>query len=201
MGGFAIAVKEHKPAQLNASRQEDAELVGRFLDGDDGAFTEIVNTYHRQVYAIARRFTRNHEEADDLAQETFVKAYEHLKTFRGEAGLRTWLLRIATNLSINAKNSSRLSKDSGETPEDLRRGGVTSDPVARLIEEGHNKALYAAIEKLPPKQKRTLLLKTFRHMSCEEVAQIMGCSVGTVKANAFNALKRLKLILNPGALS
>jgi len=197
-----VAVEDRTPAKRNATRADDAVLVRRFLDGDDHAFTEIVHAYHRQVYAIAWRFTRNHEEADDLAQETFVKAYEHLKTFRGEAGLRTWLLRIATNLSINAKNSGRLSKDSGETPDQVNRTGADNpDPVDNLIRQDHHRDLYAAIEKLPPKQKQTLLLKTFRHMSCQEVAEVMGCSVGTVKANAFNALKRLKLILNPGATS
>jgi len=182
------------------SREEDATLVARFLDGDEQAFTRLVTKYRRQVYAIAWRFTRSHEEADDLAQETFVKAYENLKSFRGESGFRTWLLRITTNLSINLKNSGRVTKDSGEAPEEQNLPGADTRPLEALIDQQDNRALYQAIATLPPKQKQTILLKTFREMSCKEVARIMGCSVGTVKANTFNALKRLEKIMNPGAM-
>ncbi len=182
----------------DASKEEDRLLVTRFLGGDELAFTELVNKYRRQVYAVAWRFTHNHEEADDLTQETFVKAYNNLKTFRGESGFKTWLLRITTNLSINLKKSGRVSKDSGETP-DEGTAGDTSAPLDNLIEGEKHKQLYRAIQRLPPKQKETLLLKTFKDMTCEEVAGVMRCSVGTVKANVFNAMKRLREIMNPGA--
>ena len=194
-----VAVQQTTPTKETSTRSEDAALVARFLDGDEGAFTELVTKYRRQVYAIAWRFTHNHEEADDLAQETFVKAYQHLKSFRGESGFRTWLLRITTNLSINLKNSGRVTRDSGEAPEDLQLSAEHDRPLEGLIAEHRHASLYRAIARLPPKQKTTLLLKTFRHMSCEEVAKAMGCSVGTVKANTFNALKRLRQIMNPGA--
>ena len=181
-----------------ASKKEDQLLVARFLEGDALAFTALVNKYRRQVYAVARRFTNNHEEADDLAQETFVKAYNNLKTFRGEAGFKTWLLRITTNLSINYKKSGRVSKDSGDTPDDTMTSDATV-PLDNLIHGEKRQELYRAIQRLPPKQKQTLLLKSFREMTCEEVAGVMKCSVGTVKANVFNAMKRLREIMNPGA--
>ncbi len=179
------------------SRAEDRELIERFLEGETSAFTKLVNKYRRQVYAIAFRYSKNREEADDLTQETFIKAYENLGGFRMESSFKTWLYRIVTNLSINLGKSGRVSKDSGDMPDDHLSAGQ-SEALAGLLQDERTRALHAAIHQLPPRQKQTLLLKTYRHMSCEEVAKVMSCSVGTVKANVFNALKRLRSILNPG---
>jgi len=179
-----------------ASNLEDMDLISRFVTGDERAFSELVNKYRKQVYAVARRFTKNHEEADDLAQEAFVKAYKNLKSFRGESGFKTWLLRITTNLSINYTKSGRVSKDSGETPNEGEARNTA--PLDGMILNEQKGELRRAITRLPPKQQQTLLLKTYQNMTCEEVANIMNCSPGTVKANVFNALKRLKQILNPG---
>lgn len=173
------------------ANDEDRQRVARFLAGDELAFTELVNSHRRQVYAVARRFTRNHEEADDLTQETFVKAYSNLKNFRGESGFKTWLLRITTNLSINYTKSARVARDSGDLPEDHDQGWETP-ALNGLMDQEQRRQLYRAIERLPPKQKQTLLLKTFQEMTCDQVAKVMGCSPGTVKANVFNALKNLK---------
>ena len=181
-------------------QSEDTDLVRRCLAGEDSAFTMLVTKYRRQVYAIAFRFTGNHEEADDLVQDTFIKAYQHLNGFRGEAAFKTWLFRITTNLSINANKSSRVSKDSGQEPDEHWRA-QSPRPIQNLIDQQRQRELYQAIAQLPPKQKQTLMLKTFGHMTCEEVASIMKCSSGTVKANVFNALKRLKTILNPGGVA
>lgn len=175
----------------------DAGLVQQVLSGDQTAFTQLVNKYRKQVYAIAYRFSNNAQEADDLAQEAFIKAYQNLTKFRGEASFRTWLLRITTNLSINLVKSGRMSKDSGEAPDE---GGLrnSDSQLSKLLDGEKKLALRKAISKLPPKQKATLLLKTYNEMTCEEVATTMNCSVGTVKANVFNALKRLKTLLHAG---
>ena len=86
------------PALLSA--REDQSLIDWFLQGNQEAFSRLVTKYRKQAYAIAYRFTQNHEEADDLAQETFVTAFDKLHTFRGEASFKTWLLRITTNLQV-----------------------------------------------------------------------------------------------------
>ena len=183
------------PATLSA--REDQSLIGWFLEGNEEAFSRLVTKYRRQAYSIAYRFTQNHEEADDLTQETFVTAFRKLHTFRGEASFKTWLLRITTNLSINTKKSGRISKDSGAVPED-QPVAIEEPALDHLLDRERRATLRRAIGRLPPKQKETLLLKTYRQHTCEEVARIMGCSVGTVKANVFNAMKRLKQILNSG---
>ena len=180
----------------NTAQDEDQLLIHSFLGGDEAAFSTLVEKYRRQVYAVAWRYTRNHEESDDLSQETFVKAYQHLKGFRKESSFKTWLLRITTNLSLNLIKSGRISKDSGEEIDE----GLTHQESGALhgMLSGEREAmLQRAIAQLPPKQKQTLLLKTFRDLTCQEVATIMNCSVGTVKANVFNALKRLKSLLVP----
>ncbi len=176
---------------------EDQALVQRFLDGEESAFTQITIKYRKQVYAVAFRFARNHAEADDLTQETFIRAYKGLANFRQEASLKTWLLRICTNLSINMKRSGRISKDSGDAVEDHDHGDQALSE-SRLLQQERHQELYRAIDKLPPKQKETLLLKTFQDMTCEEVAKIMKCSPGTVKANVFNAVKKLRSLLQAG---
>lgn len=180
-----------------SSVEEDHALVQAFGQGDETAFPRLVLKYRRQVYGLAYRFTRNHEEADDLAQETFLRAYTHLSSFRGESSFKTWLFRIVTNLSINLSQSSRLAKDSGEEPEE-HHAQAEASALEDLLAQARSAALQRAIATLPPKQKETLLLKTYQDLTCEQVAEIMKCSVGTVKANLFNALKKLKQALVSG---
>lgn len=181
-----------------SSPDEDRTWIADFLAGDETAFTKLVTKYRQQVYAVAYRFTGNTQEADDLAQETFIKAYRNLDKFRGDASFKTWLMRITTNASINLKKSGRMSKDSGEAPDDQHFNHSQDNALSGMLDNERQKDLHLAFQQLPPKQKETLLLKTYRDMTCEEVANVMNCSVGTVKANVFNALKRLKSIMNPG---
>lgn len=179
----SIAGEHHK--------DEDQATIERFLAGDSVAFTQLMNKYRKVVYAVAYRYSGNHEEANDLTQEAFIKAYKSLKNFRGEASFKTWLLRIVTNLSINLKKSGRMSKDSGYVPEDMDEG-ASPEALDQVLTSQRNAQLYAAIAKLPPKQKQALMLKTFEDMTCDQVAEAMNCSAGTVKANVFNAIKKLK---------
>ncbi|MCB9399376.1 MAG: sigma-70 family RNA polymerase sigma factor [Acidobacteria bacterium] len=173
---------------------EDQTHISAFLAGDEAAFNQLVLKYRKPVYAVAYRFTQNHEEADDLAQETFLRAYQSLVHFRGDSSLKTWLLRIVSNLSLNHLKSGRISKDSGGEPEEH---ALAADPTGlnQILEDEERLALRKAIAKLPPKQKETLMLKTFQDLTCEQVAEIMQCSIGTVKANLFNAVQKLKNML------
>lgn len=187
-------VMDNSDTRTDLVMEEDKRLVERHLAGDPEAFDALVTRYRRQVYAVAYRFTHHPQEADDLAQETFIRAYQNLNTFRGDASFKTWLLRITTNLSINVTKSSRIAKDSGKEP--MQHATTASHaPIDRLIEDQQKQTLRRAIRRLPPKQKATLMLKTFQELTCAEVARLMKCSEGTVKANLFNALKRLRSLL------
>jgi len=175
----------------------DAELVARFLDGEEAAFDLIVVRHRREVYRLAWRLTGNHAEADDLAQETFCRAYTGLAGFRGDASLKTWLCRIVTNLSLNVVQSARLTRRDGATLEDLERSGLAdatqvSMGADDLVRRERNEKLRQAIEGLPKKQRSTLMLRAFEGLQYREIARMMGCSIGTAKANFFHAVASLR---------
>ena len=188
------ALESYQPMIALKTYDEDTELVENSISGDEIAFSTLVNKYRRYVYSIAYRFVHNHDEADDLTQETFIRVYSHLKSFRHESSLKTWLGRIVSNLAINVKKSSRICMDSGLDPEDLQNS-VSAHGLNPLIKMERTNKLNQAIAKLPPRQKQTLLLRSFKEMSCQDVAKIMKCSEGTVKANLFNAIKNLKTLM------
>lgn len=179
---------------LPKGMDDDRYFVERFLAGEESAFSTLVNKYRKSIYIIAYRFTNNRQEADDLTQDTFVKAYQGLAKFRGDASFKTWLYRIATNLSINTSKCGRIRKDSGESPAD--DSYACEHPVLDdMMAQERKSKLYTAIGHLPPRQQQALVLKALQDMTCQEVADIMRCSVGTVKANVFNAVRKLKILL------
>jgi len=175
----------------------DEVLVERFQAGEQAAFDRIVLRYRKEIYRIAYRLTGNHAEADDLAQETFCRAFAALPAFRGDASLRTWLCRIVWNLSLNVVSSARVSRREPvglETLEERGHRGAVQQPVGaeRLIRRQNETLLRAAIEALPSRQRSTLLLRAFEGLAYKEIAQIMECSTGTAKANFFHAVASLR---------
>ena len=171
----------------------DQALVTACLDGDKGAFDEIVQRHQRSVYQVCFRFTNNHEDASDLAQETFVRAWKGLRNFKGQAALSTWLYRIAVNVSLNRVGTKRPPSESIDA--DRFVDASTDAPGAGLLREERARAVRRAIHELPEKQRATLILRTYHDLSHQEIAEILGSSVGAVKANFFHALANLKKIL------
>jgi len=172
----------------------DAELVERYLTGDTAAFDEIMVRYERQIYRICYRFVENREDAMDLAQEVFIKAFEHLATFRRESSLKTWLYRIAMNHCIN-----HVKKHSQEFVEVTEYTGSVCSRVQDQLEEREQREQFRRLVKLlPPKQKAILELRINEQLSYEEIAKISGRSISTIKASVFFALEKLrKLVKDP----
>ena len=175
----------------------DDDLVRRFREGEEAAFHHLVLRYHREIYRIAYRITGDHAEADDLAQETFCRAYTALHEFRGESSLKTWLCRIVSHLSLNVVQSARIDRREATMVEDLAQAGdaaTVQAPVGAddLIRKERNERLRQAIEALPRKQRSTLILRAFEGLRYQEIARVMGCSTGTAKANFFHAVLFLK---------
>jgi len=172
---------------------DDAALVAACLDGDKRAFDVIVDRHRRSVYQVCYRFVGNHEDASDLAQEAFLRAWRGLRNFKGQAALSTWLYRIAVNVCLN--------RVSGKKPEpepltaDQFVDDRIEDPGAGLIRGERAIAVRRAIAELPEKQRATLILRTYHELSHQQIADILGSSVGAVKANFFHALANLKKIL------
>ena len=172
----------------------DAELVERYLAGDMTAFDELMIRYERQIYRVCYRFVENREDAMDLAQEVFIKAFEHLGAFRRESSLKTWLYRIAMNHCIN-----HVKKHSPEFIEvNEYTGSVRASVQSQLEEREQREQFRRLVKQLPPKQKAILELRINEQLSYEEIAKISGRSVSTIKASVFFALEKLrKLVKDP----
>jgi RNA polymerase sigma-70 factor, ECF subfamily len=170
---------------------DDSELVSAAISGSREAFDVIVERHRRSVYQVCYRFVNNHEDASDLAQDAFVRAWRGLKNFKGESALATWLYRIAVNVCLNRVSAKTIATEPIESTEhvaDVRTEGAQH----AMIREERAVAVRKAIAELPKKQRATLILRAYHDMSHQQIADILGSSVGAVKANFFHALANLK---------
>jgi RNA polymerase sigma-70 factor (ECF subfamily) len=183
------------PAVMNSKETDsDITLVERYTNGDMAAFDELMIRYERQIYRLCYRFTSNTDDARDLAQEVFIKAFEHLSHFRKESSLKTWLYRIATNHCINHVKSN--TQQFVEVTETVRQTSATAH--VELEEREQRERFRQMVKKLPPKQRAILELRIHEQLSYEEIAKMSNRSVSTIKASVFFALEKLrKLIKEP----
>ena len=171
---------------------DDAELVRRAQAGNRDAFDLIVRRHQRSVYQLCYRFAGSHEDAADLAQDVFVRAYRALAGFRGQSAFATWLYRIGVNVCLNR----RALKTPRLEPIDAVEPAATAERAdAALLRDERARRVRAAIARLPPKQRATLILRTYHELPHEEIAKILGSSVGAAKANLFHALANLRKLL------
>jgi RNA polymerase sigma-70 factor (ECF subfamily) len=172
---------------------DEAGLVDACLAGRPGAFDLIVERHRRTVYQLCYRFVANHEDASDLSQDVFLRAFRGLKSFRGQASLSTWLYRIGVNVCLNRVSAKTLPSESIDERQfvDVR----AQSPADRLLQEERGARVRAAVAQLPPKQRATLILRMYHEMSHQEIADVLGGSVGAVKANFFHAMGNLKKLL------
>jgi RNA polymerase sigma-70 factor (ECF subfamily) len=169
----------------------DSELIRQFKNGDIKGYNEIVRKYQKQVYWVIRKMVLDHDEADDITQEVFIKVYSALKEFREESNLFTWLYRIATNYSINhikkvkVKNtvSVEIVTEQIESP-DKATDEVIDEETRRII-------LEEAIETLPAQQRAVFNMRYYDQLPYDEIADLLGKSVGGIKANYFHAVKKI----------
>ena len=194
-GWTVTVVRPAEPQEATAfAAMDDAALITASVAGQREAFDVIVERHQRTVYQVCYRFVNNHEDASDLAQDAFVRAWRGLKNFKGQSALSTWLYRIAVNVCLNrvsAKTAITEPIESTERFEDVRIEGAHQT----MIREERAAAVRKAIASLPKKQRATLVLRTYHDMSHQQIADVLGSSVGAVKANFFHALANLKKIL------
>ncbi|HEV8347025.1 MAG TPA: sigma-70 family RNA polymerase sigma factor [Vicinamibacterales bacterium] len=172
---------------------DEAALVAACLSGQQGAFDVIVERHRRAVYQLCYRYVGNHEDASDLAQDVFLRAYRGLKNFRGQSSLATWLYRIGVNVCLN-----RVSAKAPQTEPigEYQFVDVHAEPASeKMLKDERGARVRAAIAQLPPKQRSALILRMYHDMSHQEIADTLGSSVGAVKANFFHALGNLKKLL------
>ncbi|MDH7570615.1 MAG: sigma-70 family RNA polymerase sigma factor [Armatimonadota bacterium] len=177
------------------SADADAELVALAKRGDREAFEELFRRHYRQVFAVVFRVLNNPAEAEDAVQDAFVRAFNGLRGFRGEAAFGTWLCRIAINVALRRAQRTRvplasLSEAGGEAAE-----SDPPDPV-NMEELVHQRAeageIRRAVAALPPKHRAVVSLRYFEGYSCEEISRVLGCSVGTVWSRLHHAHRKLR---------
>jgi RNA polymerase sigma-70 factor (ECF subfamily) len=185
----------------------DGALVVAAKHGDTQAFEELVVRHERRAFVIAQRITRNREDAEEVVQDTFHKAFLHLGKFQEKSQFSTWLTRIAMNEAFMLLRRRRgglevlpESHDDGETPV----AGVFVDqrpnPEESCWQLERSDLLTQAINQLSPKTRTTILLRSVEERSLEETAEILGTSLGVVKSRLFQGRRKLRRTLNPGLL-
>jgi RNA polymerase sigma-70 factor (ECF subfamily) len=181
---------------------DEQELIARCQRGDLSAYEPLVNKYRDRVYAQAYNLTRNADDATDLCQETFVKAWKSLKNFRGQSSFYTWLYRIATNLGIDLIRSKEknpttqfddaLEKEETTENQPYAHQRLPSDDVMR---KELGQCIDAAIAKLSPEHREVVVLREFEGLDYKEIAQSVGCSIGTVMSRLHYARANLQKML------
>ena len=171
----------------------EVALIEACRAGRSGAFDLVVERHRRSVYQLCWRFVGNHEDASDLSQDIFLRAYRGLRSFRGQSSLATWLYRIGVNVCLNRVSAKAPLEKMTEAIDDRQYIDTRSEsPSDRLLKEERGARVRAAIAELPRRQRATLILRMYHEMSHQEIADVLGSSVGTVKANFFHALGNLK---------
>jgi RNA polymerase sigma-70 factor (ECF subfamily) len=188
--------------------ESDRELVERAKRGDRTAFAELVRRHAPRVRRLARHLVRGHADADDVAQEAFIRAQQALPRFDGRSEFFTWLYRIAVNLSLNRARSMNVRKGvgiddpsvEGAMADAHERAGRSSDPGSSLDQRRVATALLAEIERLPASLRATITLVCIEGVPQERAAEVFGCSVGTVAWRVHEARKRLREALRERGL-
>lgn len=199
------AAPKHEQQAVTATAQQpdepgDATLVTAAREGDLRAYDQLVQRYQERIYATVYHMTSNHEDANDLAQETFIKAYSALKSFKGDSSFYTWIYRIAVNKTINflkqRKNKISLSLNDLDfnIENDPELVAFVSDKTPRRdasLSELQEK-LNSALQKLSDVHRMVVTLHDVQGLSHEEIARIMECNVGTVRSRLFYARQQLQ---------
>ena len=199
-----IPLPTHEPDDEAASEISDLTLVRRAQGEDIDAYDHLVRRYQERIYATIYHMTSNHEDANDLVQETFIKAYRALKSFKGDSSFYTWVYRIAVNKTINflkqRKNRAQMSLNdvdfNAENDPDLV--ALVSDKTPRrdlgLVEL--QEKLNEAMQKLSEYHRMVVTLHDIQGLSHEEIGTIMDCNVGTVRSRLFYARQQLQAYLS-----
>lgn len=197
-------------ARAAASQQEaeyDAALVRRFAGGDEDAFVEIMNRYHEKIFSVALALLRNWADAEEIAQDTFIRAHRGLSRFRGDSSLATWLHRIAVNLARNRywyffrrrrhatlSLDCALGDDSEATFADLVATS-TPNPAREAATDEFAQLVTVCMEKLDARHREILTLRNLLNRSYDEIARALGINVGTVKSRIARARGNLRALL------
>lgn len=187
-----------------ADEADDSTLVGQVLHGDHDAYKALIQRYQGRVYAVAYGLVQNPEDARDVTQEAFTKAYRSLPGFRRDSSFYTWLYRITANLGIDhqRRNTRKLKREleldeTRLTPEQAHHTGPrpSATPGQNLERKQLAGRIRAAIDQLPPDQRNVIVLRELEGLSYKEIAETVGCAEGTVMSRLYYGRRKLQQIL------
>lgn len=184
------------------TQDEEQLLVRRVRDGDGAAFEALLTAYEKTVYNLCVRMVKNPADAEDLAQETFLRAYRGIAGYRGESKFSVWLLRIASNLCLDFLRQRKRRPTAPLTVEDedgeeheLEIGDERFQPERLLEQKLTGESVRRGLDALPPEFRQVLLLRELKGLSYDEIGDILGLESGTVKSRIFRARKKLCVYL------
>jgi RNA polymerase sigma-70 factor (ECF subfamily) len=177
------------------AENSDLELLALTAAGDQQAFAKLVRSHQGRVFNLAWRFSRNRQDAEDLAQEVFLKVWKHARTFKGQAAFSTWLYRLAVNTCLNYRQKKKIATEPLPLLGDF---AAETDPAgAEILARERENLLDKALNALPARQKMAIILANFEGKSYEEIATIMEVSISAVETLLFRARQNLGKILRP----
>jgi RNA polymerase sigma-70 factor (ECF subfamily) len=183
----------------------ESELIRQAQNGDTGAFDELVGRFRNRVFGMIYNMVHNEQDAWDLAQDSFVKAWKSIGRFRGQSSFYTWLYRIVMNVTIDWLRKKQVRGSGAEFDDSIQLKDI--DPASRTVPKAdalpHQKMerqeirarIEAAIAQLSPEHRAVILMKEMEDMQYHEIAESLGCSIGTVMSRLFYARKRLQNML------
>jgi RNA polymerase sigma-70 factor (ECF subfamily) len=172
---------------------DEPGLVTACVDGRPMAFDLLVERHRRSVYQLCYRFVGNHEDASELAQDVFVRAFRALDRFKGQSSIATWLYRIGVNVCLNRVSVKRPRLEPLDEQFPLEHPGESASD--RVLREERAVRVRRAIAQLPEKQRAALILRMYHDLSHQQIAESLGGTEGAAKANVFHAIKRLREVL------
>jgi len=203
---LSVSPKE-TPSDSAQEAAYDATLITRFNSGDESAFVEIMNRYHGKIFGLAQNLLRNAADAEEIAQDTFIRAHRGLATFRGDSSLATWLYRIALNLSRNRywyffrrrrQDSVSLERPLSEETEGTFSDLIAADtnsPVQATVTQEFTELISLCMEKLDARHREILTMRNILNLPYDEIARALGINVGTVKSRIARARENLRKLL------
>lgn len=186
---------EVSKATPRPAEADDLALAAKTRAGDTAAFETLVRRYRNEVFALSYHFVRNREEAWDISQEVFIKAYRSIAQFRGDASFKTWLMRITANHCKDYLKKKRVNTVSFNEAIETGAPAYAAGPDDRLEHQELGAAIERAVDALPVKHREAFVLREYEGLSYQEMAEVMHCNIGTVMSRLHHARRKLQQAL------